>query len=256
MRLRVRALNGQTTVIEALNPQDTVATVKQRLGDTLQIPPKLQRLIFSGKELEDNARLMETDIKEDGVIHLVVRAPTEITPKTGFTPIEHQGDPRTENLRNSRGLGLRASSDGVQFDLEASNTQQYVTSASGFNARHEEWIADPQVYVGLKQSRFIKLFAFLDILFILVAGMSGTHPLIFLAALLPVAGYYGVKSMNQILMGVYFAYLIFAAVFRFILLAAAIRGHKAGGLVILFLTLGFFFEVRINLFECSELNCS
>lgn len=227
MRLRVRALNGHTTEVDGLDPNDTIESVKLRVFHSMQIPPNLQRLIFAGREMQDQLKLIDANLQDNAILHIVVRAQAQ-RPTTEFTPIEHQVNPRNDITNNREGGGTH--------DVE---------SLTNTSTLYHHWNVDPQVLKGLKHSRLIKVFAFLDVVVILIAGTSGVQPYIFLAALLPVAGYYGVKAMNQPLMTLYFVYLLCAAVFRLVLFAAAIKGHKANGLVIIFLALGFVVECAI-----------
>ena len=73
-QIMIKTLQGKTMTLD-VSDSDTILSVKNRITEKEGIPTDQQRLVFNGKQLEDNQTIKDYNLhlQENPTIHLVLR---------------------------------------------------------------------------------------------------------------------------------------------------------------------------------------
>ncbi len=72
MQIFIKTLAGKSITIET-EQTETIASIKAKIEDKEGIAVREQRLIYAGKQLDDNLTLQEASIENLSTVHLVLR---------------------------------------------------------------------------------------------------------------------------------------------------------------------------------------
>eukprot|EP01122_Echinamoeba_exundans_P010759 TRINITY_DN4093_c0_g2_i1.p1 TRINITY_DN4093_c0_g2~~TRINITY_DN4093_c0_g2_i1.p1 ORF type:complete len:1407 (+),score=400.37 TRINITY_DN4093_c0_g2_i1:146-4366(+) len=73
IKLYVKTLTGRTVIVMMDSLQATVLQVKEKLVPSIQVQPDNQRLLYAGRQLEDEKTLSDSNVHNESTLHLILR---------------------------------------------------------------------------------------------------------------------------------------------------------------------------------------
>eukprot|EP01118_Nematostelium_gracile_P015472 TRINITY_DN620_c0_g1_i1.p1 TRINITY_DN620_c0_g1~~TRINITY_DN620_c0_g1_i1.p1 ORF type:complete len:390 (+),score=122.53 TRINITY_DN620_c0_g1_i1:55-1224(+) len=111
MKLTIKTLNQQQFTLEA-NETDTILNLKEKIEAQEKHPVSHQKLIHSGKILEDGQKVVDCKIGENDFLVCMVRKPKETAQPTKITaePVKPSTPVATQNVPSTQSTPSNASS--------------------------------------------------------------------------------------------------------------------------------------------------
>jgi len=201
MTVSIKQLDGTTFAIQ-IEPEGTVNQLKEAIERERNVSPERQRLIFKAQELRNNSSLL-TDyaVIDKSILHMVVRPLTSV-------PENNSNAQVTVNVQQND-MGERYDANGHIYDIEESIPTNAI-------------LEDLNILNTVKMCRFIRIFALMDFIFLVLFGLTLSF-VFFIVAALALSGYYGAKMLKRSFLMTYMLCLILEIVGRALFIYLGVR---------------------------------
>ncbi|KAF5322311.1 hypothetical protein D9619_000143 [Psilocybe cf. subviscida] len=71
MLIKVKTLTGKEIELD-IDPDDKITRIKEKVEEQSGVPPQQQRLIYSGRQMQDDKSARDFNIAAGAVLHLVL----------------------------------------------------------------------------------------------------------------------------------------------------------------------------------------
>ena len=142
MNIFIEQMGGGGTLTIGVEPLDTIRMVKQKIQDMARVPVNEQRIIFAGRNLDDDRSLSDYNIMRESTLHLV-RAAQQ--PAPWLDPGEGK-EGKEEGGGGGGGGGVLAAADDAA-----------AAAAAAVAAEHEQMVARYTALAGTMETSGAKL---------------------------------------------------------------------------------------------------
>ncbi|ETO05044.1 v-ubiquitin [Reticulomyxa filosa] len=202
--ITIKQLDGATFSIQII-PTAQVRQLKEAVQRARDISPERQRLIYRAQELKnDENTLTDYGVVDQCTLHMVIRPLANVPPNNNANPdvVVSIAQKKKRSKRRHPWFFF------VHIFVERNNVEgqdqiEHVNVAP----------TDINVLQIAKLSRFVRIFAILDFLILLLFGLT-LSLLFFVMAVLALAGYYGAKTLKRSYLVAYIICLILEIVAR------------------------------------------
>jgi len=199
--VRIRKLDGGEYIIENVTDDITIRDFKRLVENKYNEPAVRQRLIYLGKELQDEQLLSECNILTDCIIHMILRNVVNI--------------PNINNNNNNNPNNLNVGEGGNNnFPPQANNMANL---GFGMQAAVNPQMLElrPNIYETVKLCRMVRSFSAINaFFFILMMFLSAGSFLMMIGVIGSMFGYIGATKLNKCYLQTYMVWLIIECVFR------------------------------------------
>lgn len=231
MNVLVRTVTGMTFNFQVPNDATfTVFGLKEMIANQTGVSPADQRIIFSGRELDDLTTLQAAGVRDGFTLHVVLRlsaqppaAAAAVNPNYQYAP--PMGVPAGGG--GGGGWGGPANQAPLGAPMGYANPDQVAVGIPvGQDGPAMPILSDEMMKI-FAMARTVRMFALIDAAVLIIWTIA--VPLLSIGVIMTIAGYCGARQYNPCYIGVYIAYLILSIAFRIWLVAVS------GGNVVLIL---------------------
>jgi len=236
INVTIKQLDGNTFSIKCTT-DISVLGLKTLIADARDITVDRQRLIFRAQELQDEQLLTHYNVIDGSILHIVIR-PIGNNPNVNMASAlqpegQHVVDMGNQNVYGGIGSG------------PFGNNNRAPVMMNGNEGVHG---VDVDVLGMTKLCRFIKIFALIDAVFLILYGLTYT-PLLFLLAVFAFAGYFGAKNLSRFALIAYIICLILEVAGRIYMIYANTSAFEIILLVLMILIDGFVIKCTFQLWK-------